>query len=120
MPTGGDALIFETAPAKLNLALHVRRKRPDGYHDIETIFAFARHGDSITVRHGSGGLTITGPFAAGLDPGPDNLVNRAVMVFARVFGIADRHAITLQKRLPVASGIGGGSAAGAIMRLHGP
>lgn len=116
-------MIFEAAPAKLNLALHVRRRRTDGFHDIDTIFAFARHGDAVTVSFGRVGLAITGPFASGLGAGPDNLVNRAELGFRRVFGILEGHAITLQKRLPIASGIGGGSADAAatlraLARLH--
>lgn len=114
----------ERAPAKLNLALHVRARRPDGYHELETIFVFARDGDEVRVAGGTPGLTITGPFAAGLDAGADNLVNRAAAAFCHVFGVASAHAITLDKRLPVASGIGGGSADAAatlraLARVHG-
>lgn len=123
MTSARDALIFENAPAKINLALHLRRKRADGFHDLETIFAFARHGDAVTVRLGAGGLVVTGPFAAGLETGPGNLVCQAEAIFARLFAIPDQHTITLQKRLPLASGIGGGSADAAatlraLARLH--
>lgn len=112
---------IETACAKINLALHVRGRRADGYHDIETIFAFAEHGDLITAAPGPARLTLTGPFAAALageDP-EDNLVMRAARGLATLAG-GTPPAITLDKRLPVAAGIGGGSAdAAAVLRLLG-
>jgi 4-diphosphocytidyl-2-C-methyl-D-erythritol kinase len=105
----------EVAYAKLNLALHVRGREPDGYHRIETVFAFVEDGDLLRVEPGRGlSLRITGPFAAGLPEGEDNLVMRA----ARSLPGAREAALTLDKRLPVASGIGGGSAdAAAALRL---
>ncbi|WP_375244541.1 4-(cytidine 5'-diphospho)-2-C-methyl-D-erythritol kinase [Sphingomonas parapaucimobilis] len=119
--------IVETAPAKINLALHVRRRRDDGYHELETLFAFCRDGDVVTVeRADSSSLTLTGPFAAVLagESQDDNLVMRAARGFGAQFGVGDAHAITLDKHLPVASGIGGGSADAAatlraLARLHG-
>lgn len=118
--------VTERAPAKLNLALHVRRRRADGYHDLETLFAFAADGDAVTVARGEGEtrLTLTGPFAPLLTADGDNLVLRAERAFREAFGIAAAHAITLDKHLPVASGIGGGSADAAatlraLARLHG-
>lgn len=122
MPRPGDPVIFqgETAYAKINLALHVRRRRPDGYHDIETIFAFAEHGDHIEAVPGEAGLTLGGPFATALaaeDP-DDNLVLRAARGLQTVIGAAPPPALRLDKRLPVAAGIGGGSAdAAAVLRL---
>lgn len=111
-------MIVEIAPAKLNLALHVRRKRADGYHEIETLFAFCRDGDALSMTDGEPSLTVEGPFAGGLSAGPDNLVSRAARLFAGTFGVADDAAFVLDKRLPVASGIGGGSAdAAAALRL---
>lgn len=118
-------VVTETAPAKLNLALHVRRRRPDGYHDLETVFVFARDGDTIALTPAERlSLRIDGPFAAGLDAGGDNLVTRAASAFAAAFGTDPGVAITLTKRLPIASGIGGGSADAAatlraLARLHG-
>jgi 4-diphosphocytidyl-2-C-methyl-D-erythritol kinase len=107
----------ETAFAKLNLALHVRRREPDGYHAIETLFVFAEDGD-IVRRTDKLGLTITGPFAAGLTGGDDNLVLRAARGFAEVTGRTVEGGFTLAKNLPVAAGIGGGSAdAAAALRL---
>ncbi|HEY6917216.1 MAG TPA: 4-(cytidine 5'-diphospho)-2-C-methyl-D-erythritol kinase [Allosphingosinicella sp.] len=112
----------ETAYAKLNLALHVRAREPDGYHRIETLFAFCADGDRLRVEEGEGlTLRITGPFAEGLSAGEDNLVLRAARALAGRFGIdtaTKGAAITLEKNLPVASGIGGGSAdAAAALRL---
>lgn len=109
-------MITEAAPAKINLALHLRRKRPDGYHDLETLFAFARDGDAVTVEPADRDVfTINGPFAASLTGG-DNLVARARDAFRAAF-VCPPVAITLDKHLPVASGIGGGSAdAAATLR----
>ncbi len=109
----------ETAHAKLNLALHVRRRRADGYHDIETLFAFCADGDVVEAKAAETlSLVIEGPFGAGLSAGPDNLVLRAAAALREAAGVRAGAAIRLDKRLPVASGIGGGSAdAGAALRL---
>jgi 4-diphosphocytidyl-2-C-methyl-D-erythritol kinase len=103
----------ETAYAKINLALHVRAREPDGYHRIETLFAFCEDGDLLTALDADRlSLVVTGPFAGALEGESDNLVLRA----ARSLGRAA--ALTLDKRLPVAAGIGGGSAdAAATLRL---
>ena len=109
----------ERAPAKINLALHVRERMADGYHRLETIFAFARDGDLVSVAPGEElSLAIRGPFAEGLSTGPDNLVMRAASALQRAAGATSGAALTLFKALPVASGIGGGSAdAAAALRL---
>ncbi|MGN6376316.1 MAG: 4-(cytidine 5'-diphospho)-2-C-methyl-D-erythritol kinase [Sphingomonas sp.] len=108
--------ITEVAPAKINLALHVRRRRPDGYHDIETLFAFLRHGDVLHVSPAAqDSFAITGPFAQDLSGETGNLVLAARDAFAAAFGPIPALAVTLDKRLPVASGIGGGSADAAAM-----
>ena len=109
----------DIAPAKLNLALHVRGKRADGRHDIETIFAFCVDGDRLSADETTElSLTVTGPFAAELGNEDDNLVIRAARALADSAGVAQGAAITLDKRLPVASGLGGGSAdAAAALRL---
>jgi 4-diphosphocytidyl-2-C-methyl-D-erythritol kinase len=109
----------EPAPAKLNLALHVRGKRPDGRHSIETIFAFCTDGDTLTAR-ASDKLTlqVKGPFAGELGSTEDNLVLRAARLLLERSGGGEGAAMTLTKNLPVASGIGGGSAdAAAALRL---
>lgn len=107
--------MIETAFAKLNLALHVRKRRDDGYHEIETVFAFCAHGDTVSAEPAAATtLTIEGPFAEGLST-TDNLVVRA----ANALGVTAR--LHLTKRLPVASGIGGGSAdAAAVLRMLDP
>ena len=111
--------LTETAHAKLNLALHVRRRRADGYHELETVFAFTEAGDVLGVDAADDfSLTITGPFSQGLSDGPDNLVLKAAKALAHAAGIKTGAAFTLDKRLPIASGIGGGSAdAAAALRL---
>lgn len=121
--------IVEAAPAKLNLALHVRRRRADGYHDLETLFVFCRDGDVVTLADSpEDSLLISGPFAEGLGTGDawpaGNLVVRGAEAFRAAFGIDQRHAIALEKNLPIASGIGGGSADAAatlraLARRHG-
>ncbi|USI71877.1 4-(cytidine 5'-diphospho)-2-C-methyl-D-erythritol kinase [Sphingomonas morindae] len=112
-------MIDDVGYAKLNLALHVRRRRPDGYHDLETLFAFCEAGDGLSAEPADTlGLTIEGPFGAGLSAGPDNLVLRAAAALRAAAGIDAGAAIRLDKRLPVAAGIGGGSAdAAAALRV---
>ena len=159
-------MLTETAYAKVNLALHVRRRREDGYHDLESLFAFVDRGDELSANARADGglsLTISGPFAHGLDSDDDNLVLRAARslqisvcpeplgwLASQPLGInvpakpgsrgtyAQRPSTSLgnsagvgvhssgklganlhlTKNLPVASGIGGGSAdAAAALRL---
>ncbi|MFM9828923.1 MAG: 4-(cytidine 5'-diphospho)-2-C-methyl-D-erythritol kinase [Sphingomonas sp.] len=111
-------MIVERAPAKINLALHVRARRPDGYHELETLFAFLADGDTISLeRAAAPSFRLTGPFGSALAAERDNLVQRAVDAFAGAFGDPGPLAITLDKQLPIASGIGGGSAdAAATLR----
>jgi 4-diphosphocytidyl-2-C-methyl-D-erythritol kinase len=108
------ALAREIAPAKLNLALHVRGKLPDGRHAIETIFAFCTDGDRLSALEADDvTLTASGTFARELPVKQDNLVIRAAKALQRSSRRTAGAAITLDKRLPVASGVGGGSADGA-------
>ena len=109
----------ETAFAKINLALHVRRRRADGYHDIETLFAFVQDGDILTGSFADAlSLEIDGPFGAGLKADESNLVLKTALFLKAHFGVTQGAAIRLDKRLPIASGIGGGSAdAAATARL---
>ena len=95
------------ARAKVNLSLHVTGQRADGYHLLDSLVVFADLGDVITCT-GATPLTLDlcGPESQGLTAAEDNLVLRAARAFGAPFGAA----ITLDKRLPVASGIGGGSA----------
>ena len=105
------------APAKLNLALHVRGKLPDGRHAIETIFAFCTDGDRLSAEPAQDlSLEVVGPFAGDIEG--DNLVRTAARRLAASAGVVGGAALMLDKRLPVASGIGGGSAdAAAALRL---
>jgi 4-diphosphocytidyl-2-C-methyl-D-erythritol kinase len=106
--------------AKLNLALHVRRRRDDGYHDLETIFAFTELGDRLTVEPAAElNLRLDGAFARAVPPGGENLVLRAAKELDAAAGEGGQGAtITLDKRLPIAAGMGGGSAdAAATLRL---
>jgi 4-diphosphocytidyl-2-C-methyl-D-erythritol kinase len=109
----------EIAPAKLNLALHVRGKLPDGRHAIETVFAFCTDGDSLNAEAAEEiSLTVTGPFAGELAEFDDNLVMRAARALAEAAQAQAGAALILDKKLPIASGVGGGSAdAAAALRL---
>ncbi len=110
--------IVEFAPAKLNLYLHILGRDQRGYHLLDSLAAFADIGDELAVEAAEGlSLTIGGPFAAGLGAGPDNLVWRAAERLAQAAGRKPDAALHLTKILPVASGIGGGSAdAAAALR----
>ena len=115
------ASMTETAPAKINLALHVTRRREDGYHDLESLIVFADIGDDLEAEPSDADeLIISGPFAAGLGAGPSNLVLRAVSAFRQRWPHLSSPGLKLHlvKNLPVASGIGGGSAdAAAALRI---
>lgn len=102
------------APAKVNLALHVTGKRSDGYHLLDSLVVFAQVGDRLRLRRSDAPrLTVTGPFAEGVPTGSDNLIWKA---HGRVDG-APTLDIHLEKNLPHAAGIGGGSAdAAAVLR----
>ncbi len=114
-----DVEYSETAFAKINLALHVRKRRVDGYHDIETLFAFVQDGDVLSASFADTlSLEIDGPFGAGLKADESNLVLTTALSLKAHFGVTQGAAIRLDKRLPIASGIGGGSAdAAATARL---
>ena len=109
----------EIAPAKLNLALHVRGKLPDGRHAIETVFAFCTDGDWLSAEEADGvDFAVSGPFGRDLPQDDDNLVMKAARALQDAAGVGKGAAIALDKQLPVASGIGGGSAdAAAALRL---
>jgi 4-diphosphocytidyl-2-C-methyl-D-erythritol kinase len=99
------------APAKINLYLHVVGRRADGYHLIDSLVAFAALGDTLAIEPAERlTLAVEGPFAGALAREADNLVLRAARLLAETVGIEPRARIRLVKRLPVASGIGGGSA----------
>ena len=107
--------MHETAYAKINLALHVRERRADGYHALETLFAFVDAGDDLIAETAPrDSLRVTGEFAPALEDPFANIAAKALGLLPRAEGLA----ITLEKNLPVAAGLGGGSAdAGAVFRL---
>ena len=146
MSAAGAPWLSCPAPAKVNLFLHVTGRRADGYHLLDSLVAFAGVGDRLAARFdGELSLAVTGPFAEGLGaaglgaagrgaagpgvvglpatrprdvPDSENLVLRAARALSALTGKAPRAALALDKRLPVASGIGGGSAdAAAALRL---
>ena len=102
--------LSEPAPAKLNLALHIRGKLPDGRHALETLFAFCIDGDRLEAEEADDlSLKIIGRFATGL-PIEDNLVLKAAAALRDEAGVEQGAHLILNKKLPIASGIGGGSA----------
>lgn len=107
------------APAKVNLYLHVTGRRDDGFHELDSLVVFAGIGDTLVVEPAPEvALSLDGPFAGALaGAGDDNLVLRALRALAERAGTAYGARMTLTKRLPVASGVGGGSAdAAAALR----
>ncbi|PTV96254.1 4-diphosphocytidyl-2-C-methyl-D-erythritol kinase [Rhodobacter aestuarii] len=102
------------APAKVNLALHVTGQREDGYHLLDSLVAFAPVGDMLQLSPAESlSLKVTGPESRGVPEGPENLVLKA----AALYGPGPGAAIHLDKCLPAASGIGGGSSdAAAALR----
>lgn len=114
------AHVAATARAKVNLYLHVVGRRADGYHLLDSLVAFADMGDVLRARSAPClGLAVEGPFAPDLAPEPDNLVLRAARALAATAAIGESGgALTLVKNLPVAAGLGGGSAdAAAALRI---
>lgn len=112
------AHIFRPAPAKINLFLHVKNRRADGYHEIESLVVFTDLCDHIKVEDSDGlELLASGPFASALPSSENNLIFRAARLLARAANIKPRARIFLKKVLPVAAGIGGGSADAAATLL---
>jgi 4-diphosphocytidyl-2-C-methyl-D-erythritol kinase len=114
-----SALLVESAPAKINLTLRVLGRREDGYHELESLVAFTDISDTISLRPRTGAaLDITGPYAGACGPLADNLVFKAVVALRERVGNITAGRFLLDKRIPVAAGIGGGSAdAAAALRL---
>ena len=116
------SLVVETAPAKINLALHVTGQREDGYHLLDSLVTFTERGDLLTARLAdTDDFTLSGPFSKGLETDGGNLVIRARDLLRDAVQAAGGDtppvALHLEKNLPVASGIGGGSAdAAAALR----
>ena len=113
------ASLVEEAPAKVNLTLRVLGRRADGYHEIESLVAFAGVGDALSFAPGGAlALNVRGPSAAQAGATADNLVLKAARALADRLPTVGAGTFDLEKRLPVAAGIGGGSAdAAAALRL---
>lgn len=113
-----EALVAR-APAKLNLSLAITGRRADGYHTLDSLVAFARFGDTLTLQPGLPlALEVEGATAAASGPAADNLVLKAAGHFAALFAGAALGHFHLVKRIPVAAGLGGGSSdAAAALRL---
>lgn len=112
-------MLVTRAPAKINLTLHILGRRDDGYHELESLVVFSGAGDTLSLSPGGAlSLDISGPTAPAAGAGDDNLVLRAARNLAeRIEGLT-LGAFHLEKRLPVAAGIGGGSSdAAAALRL---
>ncbi len=106
-----DAPLVIEAPAKINLALHVTGQRDDGYHLLDSLVVFGGGCDRIVFRDSDHlHLTIDGPFAETLEREPDNLMVRAARLLGKALGCTPNGNLTLEKHLPIASGVGGGSA----------
>lgn len=117
----GMELLRARAPAKINLTLRVERRRADGFHDLASLVAFAGAGDLVSLDPALPlSLAVAGPTAASAGPDADNLVLRAARAFVAEVPGARLGGFRLEKRLPVAAGLGGGSSdAAAALRLLG-
>lgn len=104
------------APAKINLALHVLGRRPDGFHELDTLVVFADIGDWIGVDVADDlTLSLSGPFATHAPAGSENLALRAAALLKETTGYSGGAAIALEKNLPAGAGLGGGSADAAAV-----
>ncbi|MDW7747074.1 4-(cytidine 5'-diphospho)-2-C-methyl-D-erythritol kinase [Halomonas sp.] len=104
------------APAKLNRLLHITGRRPDGYHELQTLFQFLDHGDTLTLRAREDGELRLSPRLPGV-AAEDNLVVRAARLLQAESGCRLGAAIRLEKRLPLGGGLGGGSSDAATTLL---
>lgn len=118
-PVPAPERFTDSAPAKVNLTLSVLGRRPDGYHDLESLVAFADVGDELSFAlDGELALTVNGPRAAQAGEAADNLVIKAALALTARVPELRTGTFQLDKRLPVAAGLGGGSAdAAAALRL---
>ncbi|MCV6548152.1 MAG: 4-(cytidine 5'-diphospho)-2-C-methyl-D-erythritol kinase [Cohaesibacter sp.] len=113
-----EAVLRIPAPAKVNLALHITGQRDDGYHMIDSLVVFGGASDVIEFRSSDRlHLSVSGPFSEGLRHEPDNLMVRAARLLADEFGLEAKADLMLEKNLPIAAGIGGGSADAAATLL---
>jgi len=105
------------APAKLNLGLAVVGKRPDGYHDLLTVFQAIDLADTLVFRPRPHGIVLHVEGDDTIPPGPENLIVRAAMLFARERGVQNGAEITVTKHIPAGAGLGGGSSDAAATLL---
>ena len=112
-----DHGLSELARAKVNLTLEIKGKRADGYHELESLVLFADFGDVVEYRPDAAfSLCVTGPFAPAIQG--NNLLEQAARAYAELSGSVPSGAFRLAKHIPVAAGLGGGSAdAAATLRL---
>lgn len=111
MSSSSAPAVLRHARAKLNLSLHVTGRRKDGYHELDGLVAFADLGDTLRAEPASSlSLAVEGPYAEALDAKDDNLVLRAARMLAAHAGVEAGARLTLDKHIPVAAGLGGGSA----------
>jgi 4-diphosphocytidyl-2-C-methyl-D-erythritol kinase len=109
------ATIRAKAPAKVNLTLHVTGRRDDGYHLLDSLVVFADVCDQLSATSSADlRITVSGPFSPGVPNDDSNLMMRAAMVLQRVRGVEMGAALTLEKHLPHAAGIGSGSSDAAL------
>jgi 4-diphosphocytidyl-2-C-methyl-D-erythritol kinase len=110
--------VCHKAYAKINLYLHITGQRPDGYHELDSLFAFTDYGDELTVSPADAfSLTVQGAYGDLLSDPEENLVWKAAKILADRMGVPLNGAVVLDKVLPVAAGLGGGSAdAAAVLR----
>ena len=114
----GAGAITVAAPAKINLYLHLLGRRDDGYHVVDSLIVFLDFADTVSVSLADGlSLALSGPYAPALEGGKDNLVLAAARALAEAGGCQGGAAIELTKRVPVAAGLGGGSADAAAALL---
>ena len=114
----GAGVIAVAAPAKINLYLHLLGRRDDGYHLLDSLIVFLDFADTVSVRLADGlSLGLSGPCAPALEGTKDNLVLQAARALAEAGGCQAGAAIELTKRVPVAAGLGGGSADAAATLL---
>lgn len=111
-----NKIIQISAPAKINLYLHVTGKRPDGYHLLDSLFVFADISDELHIESAEKlSFSIEGEFAENLKEEKNNIVIKAAEILAKALGITPSVNIKLIKKLPVAAGLGGGSADAAAV-----
>ncbi len=113
-----SGVVTAAAPAKINLYLHVTARRDDGYHELDSLMAFGDFGDVLEAEPAEGlSIRATGPFAAEMPDDEENLAMRAARRLAEAAGVTAGAALTLNKAIPVAAGLGGGASdAAAVLK----